>query len=94
MHIGQTIKLCREATFGSQVAAASALGISVVHLCQVEHDKHQPSLKLLERMRHLFNADPVILEWLLNPPDVDRTPALAKFRKSYFHQHGIKQQEP
>lgn len=93
MYIGQAIKLCREASGCSQRTAAEALGISAVHLCTIEKGKKGLSLALLGKMQVLFGADPSLVTWLLAPPNYDRTKTTETFRRSYFHRHGIKQQE-
>jgi len=57
----------------TQRAAAEALGISCVHLCNVEKNKAVPSPALLERFRELWNVDLYVLAWCLHG-DADKLP--------------------
>jgi len=49
----------------TQAAVADALGITTVHLSNVENNKAVPSPKLLDRYRELWGVDLYILAWCL-----------------------------
>jgi transcriptional regulator with XRE-family HTH domain len=53
----------------TQRAAAEALGVSYVHLCNVERGKASPSPALVERFRTLFGVDLHVLAWCLFEDD-------------------------
>lgn len=61
--IGKTAKSIRETHGLSQKEAAEKLGISNVHLCNLENDKVSPSTDLLERYRDTFGTDLYVLAW-------------------------------
>ncbi|MEK6676513.1 MAG: helix-turn-helix transcriptional regulator [Planctomycetota bacterium] len=71
--LGQTIKYVRETKGLTQRAAAEVLGISDVHLCNLEHDKARPSVDLLEIFSNKWNVDLYVLSWCLFG-DVDQLP--------------------
>lgn len=71
--LGTTIKYVREAMGLTQRAAARALGISDVHLCNLEHDKSRPSPELLSTIQKEWNVDVYILAWCLHG-DANRLP--------------------
>ena len=50
------------------------MGVSCVHLCNVENVKAHPSPALLERFRELWDVDLYVLAWCLNG-DVSKLPA-------------------
>ena len=56
----------------------------------IEKGKKGPSRTLLGKMQMLFGPDPTLVAWLLDPPEEDCTATTEKFRRSYFHRHGIK----
>jgi transcriptional regulator with XRE-family HTH domain len=63
MHLGDTARDLRE-TFGlTQRAAADRLGISYVHLCNIEHNKSRPSPELMQKYRDLFGVDLYVYWW-------------------------------
>lgn len=93
MDIGLAVRLCREASGCSQRMVAEELGITAVHLCTIERGRKGLSMKLLGKMQVFFNTDPSLVAWLLAPPDYERTPTMERFRRSYFHRHGIKIQK-
>jgi len=64
--LGSTIKYVREAKGLTQRAAARVLGVSDVHLCNLEHDKARPSAGLLKKMHQEWNTDLYILSWCLH----------------------------
>src|SRR5437016_10786988 len=65
IHLGKTARYLRERKGLSQRAAAEALGISQVHLSNVENNKAVPSPKLMERYRQLWGIDLYVLAWSL-----------------------------
>lgn len=73
IQLGNTIKYVRETKGLTQRAAANALGVSDVHLCNLEHDKARPSEDLLNKMRNEWGVDIYILSWCLFG-DVKRLP--------------------
>lgn len=71
--LGSTIKYVREAKGLTQRAAAGVLGVSDVHLCNLEHDKARPSAGLLKKMHEEWDIDLYILSWCLHG-DLKRLP--------------------
>ena len=71
--LGSTIKYVREAKGLTQRAAARVLGVSDVHLCNLEHDKARPSADLLKKMHYEWSIDLYILSWSLHG-DLNRLP--------------------
>jgi transcriptional regulator with XRE-family HTH domain len=63
--LGSTIRYVREANGLTQRAAAEVLGVSDVHLCNLEHDKARPSAELLVKMQEEWNVDLYVLSWCL-----------------------------
>ena len=63
--LGSTIKYVRETKALTQRAAAAALGVSDVHLCNLEHDNARPSADLLSRIHKEWDIDVYILAWCL-----------------------------
>ncbi|MFO7906783.1 MAG: helix-turn-helix domain-containing protein [Planctomycetota bacterium] len=63
VQIGQTAKRLRESLRWTQRETATALGVSCVHLCNVENGKTQPSQALLDRYRELWGIDLYVLAW-------------------------------
>ena len=73
IYLGKTARHLRETLGLTQRAAAKALGISYVHLCNVENNKSMPSPALLDRFRELWNVDLYVLAWCLHG-DADKLP--------------------
>ena len=73
IRLGNTIKYLRETRGLTQRAAAAVLGVSDVHLCNIERDKARPSEDLLNRMRAEWDVDVYVLSWCLHG-DVRRLP--------------------
>jgi transcriptional regulator with XRE-family HTH domain len=69
VHIGKTARFLREKKGLSQREAAEALGITQVHLSNIENNKSQPSPNLLERYRELWGVDLYVLAWCLHGDD-------------------------
>jgi transcriptional regulator with XRE-family HTH domain len=65
IHLGKSAKYLRERKGLSQKAAADALGISQVHLSNIENNKALPSPNLLDRYRELWGVDLYVLAWCL-----------------------------
>jgi len=73
LKLGNTIKYVREAKGLTQRAAADVLGVSDVHLCNLEHDKARPSADLLKKMQQEWDVDLYVLSWCLHG-DIKRLP--------------------
>ncbi|MCR9117558.1 MAG: helix-turn-helix transcriptional regulator [bacterium] len=63
MNIGATAKRLRERLGITQVDCAKILGISNVHLCNVEKNKTQPSQALIEKYVETWGVDLYVLSW-------------------------------
>ena len=74
LYIGRTSQFLRHKLGLKQKEMADELGISVVHYCNIENNKAQPSAELLERYRELWGVDLHVLGWSLYG-DVDKLPA-------------------
>lgn len=71
--LGKTAKYLRESRGVNQREAAKLLGVSVVHLCNIENNKSAPSSALLDRYSELWGVDLYVLAWCLNG-DVEKLP--------------------
>ena len=65
IHLGKTARYIRERKGMTQTAAADLLGVTQVHLSNIENNKAVPSPKLLERYRELWGVDLYVLAWSL-----------------------------
>ncbi len=65
IHLGQTARRVREQKGLTQRAAAEILGISYVHLSNIENNKAAPSQSLLNRYKDVWGVDLYILAWCL-----------------------------
>ena len=65
MNLGETAKLLREDFGLTQRATADRLGVSYVHLCNIEKDKSNPSADLMEKYRVVFGVDLYVYSWCL-----------------------------
>src|SRR5713226_5066698 len=63
IHLGKTARYLRERKGMTQIAAAEALGISQVHLSNIENNKAIPSPKLMDRYTELWGIDLYVLAW-------------------------------
>jgi transcriptional regulator with XRE-family HTH domain len=63
--LGKTARYLRERKGLSQSKAAEALGITQVHLSNIENNKAVPSPNLLTRYRDLWGVDLYILAWCM-----------------------------
>jgi len=57
LNLGETARELRERSGLSQVQAAKQLGITQVHLSNIETNKARPSPDLLDRFRSVFGVD-------------------------------------
>jgi len=78
IYLGKTARHLRESLGLSQRAAAEQLGISYVHLCNIENNKAMPSPNLLERFQKLWNVDLYVLAWCLHGDAENLPKALRK----------------
>lgn len=72
--IGQTARRTRQSLGLSQLEAADKLGVSNVHLCNIERDKAIPSSAFLAAFREKFGIDLYVLAWC-EQGDVNSLPA-------------------
>jgi transcriptional regulator with XRE-family HTH domain len=79
--LGQTARFLRDQRRMTQCSAARALGVSNVHLSNVERGKTEPSTRLLERLKGLFGVDLHILAWCLFEDDRDLPESLRVHRR-------------
>jgi transcriptional regulator with XRE-family HTH domain len=73
IYLGKTARQFRETLGLSQRAMAAELGITPVHLCNIENNKALPSQSLLDRYRERWDVDLYVLAWCLHG-DVYRLP--------------------
>jgi transcriptional regulator with XRE-family HTH domain len=71
--LGGTARSLRESLGLSQRVTADLLGVSAVHLCNVESNKSAPSQALIDRYRELWGIDLYVLAWCQNG-DVNKLP--------------------
>jgi transcriptional regulator with XRE-family HTH domain len=74
MHLGKTARYVRDRKQLTLREAAAKLGISHVHLCNIENNQAAASLQLLEKMKDVYGVDLVVLAWCLHG-DPERLPA-------------------
>lgn len=63
IHIGQIARELRESLGLTQRAAAEELGVSCVHLCNIEKSRAAPSQALVDKYRQLWGVDLHVLAW-------------------------------
>jgi transcriptional regulator with XRE-family HTH domain len=63
MKLGDTARTLREEFGLTQRAAADRLGVSFVHLSNLENDKARPSPELLEKFRDVYGVDLYVYAW-------------------------------
>jgi len=73
LKLGKTARLVRERNGLTQRNVAEILGISVVHLCNIENNKAGVSDVLISKYRQRWNVDLYILAWCLHG-DVEALP--------------------
>ena len=66
IRLGSTARHIRATRGLTQRAAAKALGVSYVHLSNIENDKSIPSPSLLTRYREVWGVDLYVLAWCLH----------------------------
>ena len=81
IYLGKTARHLRESLGMTQKAMADRLGITNVHLSNVENNKAFPSQGLIDRYRELFDVDLYVLAWCRHGdveklPDAVRGPAI------------------
>ena len=76
--LGNTARHLRQSLGLKQREVADALGVSVVHLCNIENDKSVPSQALLDRYRELWGIDLYVLSWCMNGDSSKLPPAVRK----------------
>ena len=69
VNVGSAARYLRDRLGLTQRALAEQLGISCVHLCNIEKNKVVPSATLLERYRELWGVDLYVLGWCENGDD-------------------------
>jgi transcriptional regulator with XRE-family HTH domain len=77
IHLGKTARYLRERKGLSQREAADALGISQVHLSNIENNKAFPSPNLLARYHELWGVDLYVLAWCMHG-DVSKLPVAVR----------------
>ncbi len=73
MNIGEHARELRMMQSLPQQEAAELLGISNVHLCNIEAGKSVPSPDLLDRMNDLYGADVYVYAWCQSG-DINKLP--------------------
>lgn len=73
MRIGSTVRYIRQLADLNQREAAGKLGITSVHLCNVERGRSDLSPYLRERFREVFGVDLYITAWLRGG-DIEKLP--------------------
>lgn len=63
VYVGKTARDLRESLGFTQHEMAERLGITNVHLSNVENNKAFPSQALIDRYRELFDIDLYVLAW-------------------------------
>ena len=71
--VGESARSLREQLGLSQKEAAVELGISNVHLCNIEKDNSNPSPKLLAKYRDKWGVDLYVFAWC-RVGDIDGLP--------------------
>lgn len=61
--LGDTAKQFRESLGITQRAAATALDISFVHLCNIERNHAVPSQSLIDKFREVWGVDLYVMAW-------------------------------
>lgn len=73
IHVGRIAKQLRESLGLTQQEVARALGITNVHVSNIENEKSFPSQNLIDRYREFFEVDLYVLAWC-ECGDLDRLP--------------------
>lgn len=89
LDLALAIRECRKSVGLTQREAARQLGITDVHLCNLEHGKSQPSLKLIAWMEQAFGVNVYLWAWF-SLYDLDGAVAITdRFRRRYQQYYGI-----
>ena len=67
--IGSTVRYVREKVGMTQKAAAEALGVSSVHLSNVERGVTPPSASLMARLTEVYGVDVYVLSYCTGDDD-------------------------
>ena len=66
LQLGDTAREIRESFGVSQKEAAERLGVTPVHLCNLERNKATPSNELVAKYREVFGIDLYVAAWCLH----------------------------
>jgi transcriptional regulator with XRE-family HTH domain len=80
--IGETARYVRERLGMSQRAAAEALGVSAVHLSNVERGRTVPSSSLLARFKQVYAIDVYVLAFCWDDEAGDAPVSVREARRS------------
>lgn len=72
MPLSEAFRLIRDHHGLTMRAFAARLGVSHVHVNDLEHGKVSPSIELLGRVREEYGFDPYLLMALKNEGDVEK----------------------
>lgn len=78
MDLGATARSLRDSFGLTQRAAADRLGVSCVHLCNVERGNARPSPDLIDRYRDVFGVDLYVYAWCTTGDPKKLSPAMRK----------------
>ena len=79
--IGTTVRYVREKLGMTQKAAAEALGVSSVHLSNVERGVTPPSALLISRFAEVFGVDCYVLNYCTGEDDDDSPERVKQARR-------------
>jgi transcriptional regulator with XRE-family HTH domain len=79
--IGRTVRYVREKLGMTQKAAAEALGVSSVHLSNVERGVTPPSALLISRFAEIYGVDVYVLNYCLDEDTGDVPEAVKQARR-------------
>ena len=71
--LGEAATYIRDRSTLTQKSAAKKLGITNVHLCNVEAGRSMPSLTLIAKYREVFGVDVYVMAWCMFG-DVEKLP--------------------
>lgn len=73
LHIGKIAREIREGLHLTQHEMASAIGVTNVHISNIENDKSFPSQQIIDRYREQSGVDIYVLAWCLHG-DIEKLP--------------------
>ena len=79
--LGSTVRYVREKLGMTQKAAAEALGVSSVHLSNVERGVTPPSASLMARLTEIYGVDVYVLCYCTGGDDDDAPEAVKQARR-------------